>query len=98
LPSHAFIFDGFLPVKSGARRKQLESYKTEDRTVVLYESPHRLLKALKDIVEVLDNPMIVCARELTKKFEEIKKAPAQELLQHFISHPPKGEFVILIQR
>jgi 16S rRNA (cytidine1402-2'-O)-methyltransferase len=98
LPSHAFIFDGFLPVKSGARRKKLESYKDEDRTVVFYESPHRLLKTLKDIVEVLDNPVIVCARELTKKFEEVKKAPAQELLQHFTSHPPKGEFVLLVQR
>ena len=67
LPSHAFVFDGFLPVKSGARRKKLESYKDEGRTVVFYESPHRLLKTLKDIVEVLDNPTIVCARELTKK-------------------------------
>ena len=98
LPSHAFIFDGFLSVKSGARRKKLESYKNEDRTVVFYESPHRLLKTLKDISEVLDNPVVVCARELTKKFEEIKKAPAQELLQHFTSHPPKGEFVLLVRR
>ena len=98
LPSHAFVFDGFLPVKSGARRKKLESYKDEGRTVVFYESPHRLLKTLKDIVEVLDNPTIVCARELTKKFEEVKKKPAQEMLQHFTAYPPKGEFVLLIQR
>lgn len=98
LPSHAFIFEGFLPVKSGARRKKLESLKSEERTVVFYESPHRILKSLKDIIEVLENPVIVCARELTKKFEEIKKAPAQELLAHFTNHPPKGEFVLLIGR
>lgn len=98
LPSHAFIFEGFLPVKPGARRKKLESFKHEPRTVIFYESPYRLLKTLKDIVEVLDNPVVVCARELTKKFEEIKKAPAHELLQHFTSHPPKGEFVILLEK
>ncbi len=96
LPSHAFVFEGFLPVKSGARRKKLESFRNEERTVVVYESPHRLLKTLADIVEVLDDPVVVCARELTKKFEEVKRAPAQELLQHFTSHPPKGEFVLLI--
>lgn len=96
LASHAFVFEGFLPVKSGARRKKLEAYKEEARTVVFYESPHRLLKTLKDIVEVLDNPVVVCARELTKKFEEVKKAPAQEILQHFTSHPPRGEFVIVV--
>ncbi len=98
LPSHAFVFEGFLPVKSGARRKKLLSFKDEERTVVFYESPHRLLKTLKDMVEVLDNPVVVCARELTKKFEEVKKAPAQELLQHFTSHPPKGEFVVLLSK
>lgn len=96
LPSHSFIFEGFLPVKSGARRKKLEALKNEERTVVFYESPHRILKTLKDIAEVLDNPVIVCSRELTKKFEEVKKAPAQELLLHFTSHPPKGEFVLLV--
>ena len=96
LPSHSFIFEGFLPVKSGARRKKLEGFKEEDRTVIFYESPHRVLKTLKDIVEVLDNPTVVCARELTKKFEEIRKGPAEELLVYFTSHPPKGEFVLLI--
>lgn len=96
LASHAFVFEGFLPVKTGARRKKLLSFKDEERTVVFYESPHRLLKTLKDIDEVLENPVVVCARELTKKFEEVKKASVQELLQHFTTHPPKGEFVLLI--
>lgn len=96
LSSHEFIFEGFLPVKSGARRKKLEALKDESRTVIFYESPYRILKTLEDIREVLNNPVVVIAREITKKFEEIKKAPAQDLLEHFSSHPPKGEFVLLI--
>ncbi len=96
LPAHAFVFEGFLPPKSAGRRKKLEEFKGEKRTVIFYESPHRLLKALKDIEEVLDNPTVVCARELTKKFEEIKKGTTLELLDHFTRHSPKGEFVLLI--
>ena len=98
LPSHAFVFEGFLPVKSGARRKKLESLKHEERTAIFYESPHRLLKTFKDIEEVLGNPVVVCARELTKKFEEIRRETAAELTEHFTRHKPKGEFVLLINR
>ena len=97
LPAHAFTFEGFLPPKSMARRKKLEEFKGEKRTVIFYESPHRLLKTLKDIEEVLDNPTVVCARELTKKFEEVKKGTAVELSAHFSRHSPKGEFVVLIK-
>ena len=96
LPMHSFIFEGFLPVKSTGRRNKLAEFKGEKRTVIFYESPHRILKTLKDIAEVLNNPVVVCARELTKKFEEVKKGPAEELLQHFTRHAPKGEFVVLI--
>ena len=96
LPCHNFIFEGFLPVKSAARRKKLESLKEEKRTIVFYESPHRLLKALKDIEEAWENPVIVCARELTKKFEEVKKGSAQKLREHFTKVEPKGEFVLLV--
>ena len=96
LPSHSFSFEGFLPPKSAARRKKLAELKGLSRTIIFYESPHRLAKALKDIAEVLDNPLVVCARELTKKFEEVKKAPARDLLAHFTLHSPKGEFVVLI--
>ena len=96
LPCHNFIFEGFLPVKSAARRKKLESLKEEKRTIVFYESPHRLLKALKDIEEVWGDPVIVCARELTKKFEEVKKGSAQKLREHFTKVEPKGEFVLLV--
>lgn len=98
LPSHNFIFEGFLPLKPGARRKKLESLREEDRTVIFYESPHRLLKTLKDIEEVLGDPIVICAREMTKKFEEVLSKPASKLLEHFEKHPPKGEFALLLNR
>jgi len=96
LPCHNFVFEGFLPVKSGARRKKLELLKDEERTVIFYASPHRLLKVLKDIDEVLGEVEVVCARELTKKFEEVKKGKPRELLEHFTQKKPRGEFVILL--
>jgi len=96
LHSHNFIFEGFLPVKPVARRKKLEELRDETRTIIFYESPYRLLKTLKDIEEVLDNPRVVCARELTKKFEEVRKEKARELIAHFTRAKPKGEFVLLL--
>lgn len=96
LPCHNFIFEGFLPVKSAARRKKLEQLKNEARTVIFYESPYRLTKTLKDIEEVLENPTVVCARELTKKFEEVKEDSARGLREHFTKITPKGEFVLLL--
>ena len=95
LPSHRFIFEGFLPVKSGARRNKLISLKGQKATLIFYESPRRLLKALKDMQEVWDDPTIVAARELTKKFEEIRTDKASLLIEYFSLHVPKGEFVLL---
>ncbi|MCK4882657.1 MAG: 16S rRNA (cytidine(1402)-2'-O)-methyltransferase [Candidatus Omnitrophica bacterium] len=97
LPCHNFIFEGFLPVKSAARRKKLEQFKDEVRTVIFYESPHRLLKVLKDVDEVLKGSQVVCARELTKKFEEVKMGTPRELLDHFSQKKPRGEFVLLLR-
>ena len=97
LPSHRFIFEGFRPIKSGGRRKKLEEFKNEKRVIIFYEAPHRILKTLKDIEEVLENPLVVCAREITKKFEEVKKGKASEVLEYFSKGKPKGEFVILLQ-
>ncbi|OGX08625.1 MAG: 16S rRNA (cytidine(1402)-2'-O)-methyltransferase [Omnitrophica WOR_2 bacterium GWA2_47_8] len=96
LPAHNFIFEGFLPVKPIARRKELEKFKNEERTVIFYESPYRILRTLKDIEEVLNDPIVVCAREMTKKFEEVAKAKASELIKKFSLQKPKGEFVLLI--
>jgi len=96
-PSDKFIFEGYLPVKSGARLRHLKEISNERRTVIFYESPHRLLKSLKDILQVLPQRDIIVARELTKKFEEIKQGKPQELLFYFENHKPRGEFVILIK-
>jgi 16S rRNA (cytidine1402-2'-O)-methyltransferase len=96
LPAHEFTFLGFLPVKSGGRRKKLEDVKAQGRTVIFYESPHRVVKTLEDIADVLPEAQVVCCRELTKMFEEAKKGTAAQLLEHFNAHAPKGEFVILV--
>lgn len=95
LPTDRFAFYGFLPVKSNARRKKIAQAAEAGGTAVFYESPHRLLKALKDMEEVLKDPVITVARELTKKFEERLDGKASELLAHFTRHKPLGEFVIL---
>lgn len=96
LPAERFVFEGFLPQKSGQRRKRLEALKDEERTVVLYESPHRLLKTLKEIREVLGDIQVACARELTKMFEEVRRGVVSEAIEHFEQKPPKGEFVIVV--
>jgi len=98
LPTDRFVFEGFLPAKAAARRRRLETWKEEGRTVVFYESPHRLLKTLRDIRDVLGDVPMACARELTKMFEEIRRGTASELFAHFEQHPPRGEFVIVLSR
>ncbi len=96
LPTDRFIFENFLPHKSSQRRKLLDSFITEPRTVIFYETPHRIVKTLEDIKAVLDNVQVVIARELTKIHEEFLRGSADELLEHFSVHPPRGEMVILI--
>ena len=96
LPAHNFVFEGFLPVKSAARRKKLETFHNEIRTIIFYESPHRLVKTLTDIQEVLHDPVVVCVRELTKKFEEKKNLLASQLVDFFQKNKPRGEFVLLL--
>ena len=95
LPSDRFIFENFLPPKSGARRKLFESLKSEPRTVIFYETPHRIIKTLEDIKEVLGGVRVVIGRELTKIHEEFLRGSAEELLAHFAKHPPRGEMVVL---
>ena len=96
LPVDRFVFEGFLPNKSAARKKKLQTFANETRTIIFYESVHRIIKTLADITEVLGNINLVCVRELTKKFEEIKRGRAKQVLEYFSSKKPKGEFVILI--
>jgi 16S rRNA (cytidine1402-2'-O)-methyltransferase len=97
LPSDRFIFEGYLPVKPGARKKRIGEISSEKRTVIFYESPHRLLKTLRDIQDILDEREIVILREMTKKFEEIIRGNAASLLEHFQNNLPKGEFVIVLK-
>ncbi|MCC6758752.1 MAG: 16S rRNA (cytidine(1402)-2'-O)-methyltransferase [Candidatus Omnitrophica bacterium] len=97
LPTDSFTFIGFLPVKSNGRQKKLSEFKNETRTIIFYESPHRILKTLEDIAEVLGDRDVVVTREITKKFEEVRRGKAVELLEHFEKHPPKGEFVMLLK-
>jgi 16S rRNA (cytidine1402-2'-O)-methyltransferase len=98
LPVHRFAFEGFFPVKEGQKKNLLLSLKDEERTVIFYESPHRLLKTLESIQETLGDIPIVVARELTKKFEEVLRAPVSEARRHFSGKKVLGEFVILWNR
>jgi 16S rRNA (cytidine1402-2'-O)-methyltransferase len=94
MPTDSFIFKGFLPVKPGARKNALREFLTEKRTIIIYESPHRLLKTLADIKEVFGDIRVACLRELTKKFEEVRRENVSSLIAHFTKNRPLGEFVI----
>jgi 16S rRNA (cytidine1402-2'-O)-methyltransferase len=96
LPTDEFHFVGFLGHKSGQRRRQLEGLRGVPGTLILYESPYRVEKLLKELDEVFPGREIVLARELTKKFEEHLRGTAGELLGVFGQRTPRGEFVILI--
>ena len=96
LSASRFAFEGFLPRKIKERRKFLEKIKEDERTLIFYESPHRLLSTLADLLAVLgDRPIAVC-RELTKKFEEVKRAPISECIDYFLQKGVKGEFCLVV--
>lgn len=96
LPLHNFIFEGFLSPKSGKRKRQLSVLTDEERTLIFFESPHRLNRFLEDVLEVMGERDIVVTRELTKKFEEIFRGDVTEALRRFQDAEPRGEFTILI--
>lgn len=96
-PCDRFLYEGFLPHKKGRQTKWL-SILEEERTVVFYESPHRIIKALEECVSILGPERQVCvAREISKFFEEFKRGTAQEVLDYYKANPPKGEIVLLIK-
>lgn len=97
MPTDSFAFKGFLSYKKSKRRNELGRLKDEKKTIVLYESPHRLVKTLEDIIDILGDRDMVVTRELTKVFEETLRLKASEALQHFTAHPPRGEFVLILQ-
>jgi len=95
-PAHKFIFEGFLPIHTQARQNRLKVLAKLKYTLIFYESCHRILFTIKDIQQAMDNPVIVVARELTKKFEEIKRGRASEILAALSTHKPRGEFIIIL--
>lgn len=96
LPCDRFVFEGFLPNKKG-RKKRLEELSEENRTLIFYESPHKLLKTLNQFSEIFGPDRAVSiSRELSKMFEETFRGTINNALNHFNAHPPKGEFVICV--
>lgn len=95
LPMDRFVFEGFLPAKKG-RKKRLEALAREERTLVLYESPHRIDKTLRELLEVFGNRRAVIAREMTKKFEEVIRGNLEELAELGKSRRWKGEITLVL--
>lgn len=96
-PSDKFVFEGFLPHKKG-RQTRLTILAEETRTIVLYESPYRVVKLLEQIAEFFGEDRQVCVvRELTKIYEEFKRGSAKEVKEYYEQHAPKGEIVVIVE-
>jgi 16S rRNA (cytidine1402-2'-O)-methyltransferase len=94
-PSDRFVFEGFLPQKKG-RNKRFEKLLNEERTIIFYESPHRLVKTLEQLANYFSGEHLVCvSRELTKIHEENIRGRITEIITHYTKNPPKGEIVIV---
>lgn len=97
LPTDRFVFEGFLPIKSGRRHRRLETLREEPRTIVLYESPHRLIRLLQEIATHIDpDRQVVVGRELTKRFEELLRGTAASLHDQLKPRTIRGECTVLI--
>jgi|TARA_B100000767_G_scaffold270093_1_gene293099 16S rRNA (cytidine1402-2'-O)-methyltransferase len=96
LPNDKFVFEGFLPVKKG-RQTRFLLLAEEPRTIIFYESPHKLIKTLSHICEYFgEDRQVSVSRELTKLFEETQRGTAKSILEHYTNRPPKGEIVIVV--
>jgi 16S rRNA (cytidine1402-2'-O)-methyltransferase len=97
LPTDRFVFEGFLPAKGQQRRSHLESLETESRTLIFYESPHRLRETLQDFAEIFGTSrQIVIARELTKLYEEFWRGTIESAIAHYSQREPQGEYTLLV--
>jgi len=97
LPNDKFVFEGFLPVKKG-RQTRLKILSEEERTMIFYESPHKLIKTLAQFAEYFgEERQISVSRELTKLYEETIRGTVMEVLNHFENKAPKGEFVVVVE-
>ena len=97
LPTDKFVFEGFLPRKIKERKRYFKRLKNEERTIIFYETPHRLKRALKDMLEILGDRKIVIARELTKKYEEIIRGKLNLVLSEMNTKEIKGEITLVVQ-
>ncbi len=97
LPTGRFIFEGFLPMNKRSRREKLENLRKEERTIIFYEAPHKLVYSLENILEFLGDRNIVLARELTKMYEEVIRTTVSGALEKYREKAPKGEFVLIVQ-
>lgn len=96
LPNDKFVFEGFLPVKKG-RQTRLKILAEESRTMIFYESPHKLLKTLTNFCEYFgEDRQLSVSRELTKLYEETQRGTAKDVLEHYTEKPAKGEIVIIV--
>ena len=96
LPTGRFAFEGFLPVNKKERRARLQPLRTEERTMIFYEAPHKLVNTLEDLLEALgDRPAALC-RELTKLHEETVRTTLSQALSHYRENAPRGEFVLVV--
>lgn len=96
-PTRRFCFEAFLPADKKERRNILEQLENETRTIIIYEAPHRLLKTLEELLEVLGNRKMTLCRELTKKHESVFLSTIGEILKYHQENSPKGECVLIIQ-
>ncbi|MEY8332650.1 16S rRNA (cytidine(1402)-2'-O)-methyltransferase [Lachnospiraceae bacterium 47-T17] len=96
-PTRRFVFEAFLPREKKERRSILEELKTETRTIVLYEAPHRLVATLEELLEALGNRSVTICRELTKKYEEVQKTTLDNVLLYYKDHEPRGEYVLVLE-
>lgn len=96
LPTDQFVFLGFLPRRSGERRRLLAEVEGDRRTLVMYEAPHRLVAALADLAAVLGNREMAAARELTKLHEELVRGTISTVRDHFLATAPRGEFTLVV--
>jgi len=96
LPMNQFVYLGFLPVKKG-RQTLLKGLAEEKKTLVIFESPHRLQKTLSQLLEYFGNRKIAVCREITKIYEEARRGTIEEMITHFETTKPKGEFVLVVE-
>ncbi len=96
LPVNRFVFEGFLPLKKG-RKSKIENLVTETRTIVFYESPHRILRTAGELLATMGDRKCVMGREITKKFEEFFRGLLSELIDYLQNKPAKGEIVLIIE-